>query len=90
MSTYPTVSQILNIGRESLTMEFSMIKGVSEYHRREFGVNLICGKVNALEIVQKTMKGVTLNQMLEGYLNSKSPKPLGSAGDDEMVMSVAV
>lgn len=70
-STYPTVSQILNIGRETLAMEFSRIAGVTETTRREFGVNLLCGKTNAMELTQKTMQGVSLDEMLESYMKYK-------------------
>ncbi len=72
VSTYPTVSQILNMGRETLVMEFSMIKGVSEYHRRELGVNMTAGLVNAVEICQKTMKGTGFDDMLKAYKESKA------------------
>lgn len=71
VSTYPSVSQILNIGRETLTMEFSRIQGVSELKRRRFGVNLICGETNAMELTQATMNGVALDTMLESYMKSK-------------------
>ena len=71
ISTYPRVSQLLNIGRETTVMEFSRIKGVSEHHRREVGVNLTGGRVNALEICQKILKAPTLDQMLHKYLEAK-------------------
>ena len=71
VSTYPTVSQILNMGRETLVMEFSQIQGVSELYRREFGVNLNSGKVNSVEMCQKVMKGVTFETMLEAYKRNK-------------------
>lgn len=63
------MSQILNVGRETLVMEFSMIQNISESVRRSFGVNLICGETNAVELCQKTRKGVSLDCMLESYMN---------------------
>ncbi len=60
------------MGRETLVMEFSMIKGVSEYHRRELGVNMTAGLVNAVEICQKTMKGTGFDDMLKAYKESKA------------------
>lgn len=72
LSTYPNVSQILNIARETCLMEFSQIKGVSEYERREVGVNLTAGIVNAVEIGQKILSVAPMDVLLEGYLKSKN------------------
>ncbi len=55
-------------------MEFSQIKGVSEYERREVGVNLTAGIVNAVEIGQKILSVAPMDVLLEGYLKSKQSK----------------
>lgn len=68
VSTYPNVSQILNISRETTVMEFSAIKGVSEFHRREAGVNLTAGKVNAIEITQKIMGAPRMDTLLLAFM----------------------
>ncbi len=75
VSTYPNVSQILNIARETTVMEFSMMKDISEHHRREVGVNLTGGRVNAIEICQKIMKAPKLDEMLKLYLDKKANSP---------------
>ncbi|MOA62174.1 hypothetical protein D3C78_1875150 [compost metagenome] len=72
MSTYPNVSQILNIARETTVMEFSAMKGIPEEHRREVGVNLTGGRVNALEICQKIMGAPKLDAMLKLYMEKKA------------------
>lgn len=81
MSTYPTVSQILNIARETTVMEFCGIKGVSEHHKREAGVNLTAGRGNAIEICQKIMKAPSMDQLLKAYIDQR--------GRQEPVIAVA-
>lgn len=71
VSTYPNVSQILNIARETVVMEFSALWGISENHRREVGVNLTGCRTNALEIAQKIFKAPKLDVLLEGYLKKR-------------------
>lgn len=67
VSTYPNVSQLLNIARETCVMEFSRMLGVSTHHRREVGVNLTGGRVNAVEICEKILKAPTLDDLLQGF-----------------------
>lgn len=55
-------------------MEFSQIKGISEHERREVGVNLTAGIVNAVEIGQKILQIAPMDVLLQGYLNSKQTK----------------
>lgn len=74
VSTYPNVSQILNIARETVVMEFSALWGISENHRREVGVNLTGCRTNALEIAQKIFKAPKLDVLLEGYLKKRQGK----------------
>lgn len=68
VSTYPNVSQILNISRETTVMEFCGIKGVSELWRREAGVNLTAGRVNSVELTQKIMKAPRMDVMLTAFM----------------------
>jgi hypothetical protein len=72
VSTYPNVSQILNIARETTVMETSAVQGVSDYHKRELGVNLTGCRTNVLEIAQKVMRGPKLDEVLAGYLKAKA------------------
>lgn len=71
VSTYPNVSQILNIARETTVMETAAIQGVSDYHKRELGVNLTGCRTNVLEIAQKVMKAPKLDEVLAAYMKSK-------------------
>lgn len=71
VSTYPNVSQILNIARETTVMETSAVQGVSDYHKRELGVNLTGCRTNVLEIAQKVLRGPKLDEVLASYLKSK-------------------
>lgn len=74
VSTYPNVSQILNIARETCVMEFCQIQGITEAFRREFGVNLTGGRVNAVEMTQKIMGAPAFDTMLDAYLAHKAKK----------------
>lgn len=75
VSTYPNVSQILNIARETTVMETAAVQGVSDYHKRELGVNLTGCRTNVLEIAQKVLRGPKLDEVLAAYLKSKeTPK----------------
>lgn len=71
VSTYPNVSQILNIARETTVMETAAIQGISDHHKRELGVNLTGCRVNVLEIGQKILKAPRLDVILAAYLASK-------------------
>lgn len=68
VSTYPNVSQILNISRETTVMEFSAMQGISEHYRREAGVNLTAGKVNSVELTQKIMGAPRMDDMLLSFM----------------------
>lgn len=87
VSTYPSVSQLLNIARETCVMEFSQMKGITEEHRREVGVNLTGGRVNAVEICQKILGAPSLDRLL-GEFKASLGKSDG-AGLDMVVTNVA-
>jgi len=80
VSTYPNVSQILNIARETCVMELSAIKGIPERWKREIGVNLTGGKTNAIEICQKIMGMPKLDALLAAYKDHRSKKSLPGLG----------
>lgn len=71
VSTYPNVSQILNIARETTVMETAAIQGISDHHKRELGVNLTGCRVNVLEIGQKILKAPRLDVILAAYLEQR-------------------
>lgn len=83
VSTYPNVSQILNIARETTVMEFCQIQGLTEAIRREFGVNLTGGRVNAVEIAQKVLNAPSMDRILEAYLEHKGKKPPASPSNSD-------
>lgn len=88
VSTYPNVSQILNIARETTVMEFSQMMGIPNKIQREMGVDLTAGKVNAVAITQKIMNGPRMEDMLKAYMEAKEKKS-PTSGSVEMGMSVA-
>lgn len=57
-------------------MEFCRIQGVTEEVKREFGVNLTAGRVNAIEMTQKVMQAPSMDTLLQGYLAHKAKKSL--------------
>lgn len=78
VSTYPNVSQILNIARETCVMEFSRMHGITELHRREVGVNLTGGRVNAVEIGQKILGAPSLDALTAKFLAQRGKKSNGA------------
>ena len=82
VSTYPNVSQLLNIARETCVMEFSRMEGINEHDRREVGVNLTGGRVNSIEICEKILKAPTLDQLLDEFNEQlgKKSNGVGSVG----------
>ena len=50
------------------------MQGIPEEVRREFGVNLTAGRVNCVEMTQKSMNAPALDVMLEAYLEHKAKK----------------
>lgn len=74
VSTYPNVSQLLNIARETCVMELSQIKDIPEQWKREMGVNLTGGKTNALDICQKIMGMPSLDHLLNAYQATRVKK----------------
>lgn len=75
VSTYPNVSQILNIARETTVMETAALQGVSDHHKRELGVNLTGCRTNVVEIAQKILGAPKLDNLLAGYLRAKEQSP---------------
>jgi len=77
VSTYPVISQALNIARETCVMEFGRMKGIREHERREVGVNLTAGRVNAIEICEKILGAPKLDDLLHEFKDSLGKKSLG-------------
>lgn len=73
VSTYPSVSQQLNISRETCVSEFCRMEGISEHRRREVGVNLTAGRTNAVEICEKILGAPTLDRLLADFLGEVGP-----------------
>lgn len=67
VATYPRVSILLNIARETCLMEFCRMQGIGELYRREVGVNLTAGRINATEIMQKILKAPKFDDLLDGF-----------------------
>lgn len=85
VSTYPTVSQLLNIARETCKMEFSKMRGISELNRRAVGVNLTGGRINSIEISQKILSMPSMDSLLEDFMVESSNTPfVDGAGSVDM------
>lgn len=67
VSTYPNISQLLNIARETCVMEFSNMQGIPHELRREVGVNITGGQTNAVEICQKILKAPSFDDLLLAF-----------------------
>jgi hypothetical protein len=79
--TYPNVSQLLNIARETCVMEFSKMQGITEEYRREVGVNLTACSMNAVEICEKILGAPPLDTLLAEFERSIGKKPDGDGLD---------
>lgn len=85
VSAYPSITQFLNVGRETCWMEFSQMKGISEHRRREVGVNLTGGHVNATEICEKILGGAPLDRLLQEFQTEIGETPDDTLGEVEGV-----
>lgn len=47
------------------------MKGITEHHRREVGVNLTGGKTNAVEICEKILSAPKLDDLLASFKKDK-------------------
>ena len=69
-STYPNVSQLLNISPATCVIEVSSIKGISEERRKAFGVNLTGGRVNSVQLATEYFNAPTLDQLLKEFTDA--------------------
>ncbi len=69
-STYPSVSQLLNIARETIDMEFARFKGISMETRMEIGINLSGGLINSVDICKKVFKAPSFDDLLDKFKQS--------------------
>ena len=65
--TYPTLEDVLNIAKETTARELSSIEGLPEHKRREIGINVSGGPVNAIEICVEVMGLPTPIEWLDIY-----------------------
>lgn len=61
------------------------MEGISEYHRREVGVNLTGGKTNAVEICEKILGAPALDELLAKF---RSERGLGVANPNPLHVDV--
>ena len=66
-SSYPKSNSTLNTSRETLVKELISIEGVSERDRRDCGINLSGGFVNAMEITKRLYSAPDVYQVLDYY-----------------------
>jgi hypothetical protein len=90
VSTYPNVSQILNIARETTVMEFSAIEGVPERIRRAVGVNLTAGRVNSIEITQQVMGAPRLDNLLAAYAAKRAGVAINPSSNEDSIEKKSV
>lgn len=64
-------------------MEFCQIQGIVESIRREFGVNLTGGRVNAVEMAQKVLGAPQMDDLLDAYLVYKAKKQAANQPDQQ-------
>lgn len=70
--TYPNGEDIMNISKETTYREMCMIRGLTESERREVGINLSGGTVNAIEICSKVLQLPALARLGDIYMQDKN------------------
>lgn len=71
-SSYPNGNSALNTSRETMTKELISIDNVDERWRRQSGINMSGGFVNAVEISCQLFNAPTMVNMLEEYRRQKN------------------
>lgn len=66
-SAYPYANKVLNTSRETLTKELISIEGVDEQARRECGINMSGGFVNASEISKRLFQAPDSFELLDYF-----------------------
>lgn len=66
------------------------MEGITEHHRREVGVNLTGGRVNAVEICQKILGAPTLDELLQEFESKVGKKSGGPDSADTKSPPVAI
>lgn len=69
-------------------MEFSRIKGIAEKTKRELGVNLTAGPVNAIELCEKVLGAPSLDQLVDLFEVEFGKKQYTDGLDMEMEMGM--
>lgn len=66
-STYPTGEVIMNLSKMTTMLEVCKINGLTVNKQRILGINLTGGPVNAIEIMQESMRAPDLWDLLEEF-----------------------
>ena len=66
-STYPTGEVIMNLSKMTTMLEICKINGLTVNKQRILGINLTGGPVNAIEIMQESMRAPDLWDLLEEF-----------------------
>ena len=65
--TYPNIGVVANTAKETTLREMSAIEGLNEDQKRELGINISGGKINAIEIAVTALGLPTLTQWGDIY-----------------------
>lgn len=71
-ATYPTAQKNLNISKETTKYELYRIESMDELTRRRFGVNFVCGEVNALLTCTQGLLLPSPDELLQVFLEKKN------------------
>ena len=67
LQAYPTAEIICNVSKATTAIEVLEIEGVSDKTRRELGINLTGGKVNAIDFCVRGMNMPYLDEVLDDF-----------------------
>lgn len=66
-ATYPRLQDVLNMSKGTTRLELYEILGMDQMTRRRYGVNLVCGEVNAIRTCVEGMGMPTPHELLERF-----------------------
>lgn len=68
-SAYPSATSVANVSKSTTKRELISIEGVEEYEFRMQNLNLVIGRVNALEYTQTMFKAPKPEELLRAFLS---------------------
>lgn len=66
-ATYPRLQDLLNMSRDTTKHELYMISSMDQLARRRFGVNVVCGEINAIRTCEEGLLLPSSDELLSRF-----------------------